>query len=69
MKFGRVWGDDVLRSSIQYSALQWAQHMSIRPIWCRSLSSLPLNERRPLGKFENVAHWSSLVAHRTTYDA
>ena len=41
VKFGRVRGDDVLRSSIQCNALQWAQRMSIRPIWCRSLSSLP----------------------------
>ena len=65
MKFGRVRGDDVLRSSIQCRASQWAQRMAIRPIWCRSLSSLPSNGRRPLGKFVNVALCSSLVAHRT----
>ena len=54
MNFGRVRGDDVLRSSIQCSASQWTQRMSIHPIWCRSLSSLRLNGRPPLGKFIKV---------------
>ena len=69
MKFGRVRGDDVLCSSIQCSVLQWAQRMSIHPIWCLSLSSLLLNGHRPIGKFVNVAHWSSLISHQATCDS
>ena len=69
MKFGCVRGDDVLHSSIQCSASQWAQCMAIHPIWCRSHSSLPSNGHRSLGKFVNVAIWSSLVAHRAACDS